>query len=335
MMRERKKKGTLFVVGFLGLALVLSFPAQASAAAVSWTSTSFDVSGDSRLGSIGNYNSYPPYPDPTNNNLGSAPYSTSGGSLPVADGSSLGPVYPFGFCCWDRRYASSNGGVAGNIAGTITMSNNATAYTYNDTGFNSWRSAQGKGTTTFMGDFVSTGTTLDLNFDGTYQFFAFLAQSIGLSAGLQSSIQNLNASLLVEDLTAASTLFNTSIWSAQATGPPCCTTINVSGVPFSGLESIDLTGTLGHTIQVTLFTLANSRAFAGINQFATHTGCCPDRALHPTGASGSAGFEALNLTFTTTGGEAGAGDPVPEPATLLLLGTGLAGLGIIRRRRKI
>jgi hypothetical protein len=35
-----------------------------------------------------------------------------------------------------------------------------------------------------------------------------------------------------------------------------------------------------------------------------------------------------------TGGGSGGGQPVPEPSTFVLVGTGLAGLSLLRRRRK-
>jgi hypothetical protein len=45
------------------------------------------------------------------------------------------------------------------------------------------------------------------------------------------------------------------------------------------------------------------------------------------------GQSVTEVTFTATAGAAGAAGAVPEPSTLLLLGAGVAALGLLRRRK--
>ncbi len=72
---------------------------------------------------------------------------------------------------------------------------------------------------------------------------------------------------------------------------------------------------------VDLFTIQGIDIFGG------------DPSVFPVGVTfNHASTADVTLTPQTSGG--GAGEPLPEPATMLLFGTGLVGLGFMRRRKR-
>ncbi len=66
-----------------------------------------------------------------------------------------------------------------------------------------------------------------------------------------------------------------------------------------------------------------------------HAGSLPYTAFADTSTEGYSALFKMNVTGTSQSGHYGPTDPVPEPATMLLFGTGIVGLaGALKRKRK-
>lgn len=324
------------VFAFVAMAVVFGIPGSAWAVpvSVSWTSNTFTASSDSRLGDISNFTSLsgpaPLFAPPTVPASLQDAQSATGAVLPQAVSTSktlnVGLV--------NERQSFGGASITGSAAGIMTTTNGGFTRARNLSDVTT-HGAEAIGTTIFLGEFTSNGTTLDLTYDGLYNLFAFGANNQGLSLNRQRAFAAISATFLVEDLSASSTLLSNTLVSDSrlqgACGNPCLP-FSVDNAAFSGVRSVDLTGTAGNNIKVTLATATRTVSYAGHESF--------DSSGQQTGADARANFGSPQFgggfNYQLTTGE-GTPDPsgVPEPATLGLFVIGLIGLGTMRRRRKV
>ena len=293
------------------------------AAPITWTSTNFTIGGDSIVGRTHTaYDAGVPY-----NGFRSIEArdtdSTSGATLPLpgpTDSDKFGTAVNIENGLPNQRRASSTGSWIGDPCATITTYNGTGAISANSSLLNQTVKTQGVGTTGFSGQFVSTGTSLDLSFDGIYYLLAF-AQNSALIYSKQRAEVSLSASLTVQDLTTSNTLVTETLFSDSIIQGSYGIT-RKDGETFSGTRSIDLTGTFGNDILVTLQTSASSISYAYRSSY--------DGPYGAAGATATSYFDEVNYAFTSESGV----PIIPEPSTLALFGLGVLCLAGFRCGRR-
>ncbi len=312
------KVNTQRIVAIAGLAVLLSVPSNSWAVPMSvpWASTTFTANADTRLGDISNFASVSTTPVPTSTQHN--PQSATGPALPQTSPASS-VLINNGFV--NERRANVSAGISGSAAGTMTVASGGGS-SAKDRSDVTTHGAAATGTTTFMGEFVSNGTNLDLTFNGDYSLSAFGANNVGGSLGRQYAFAAVQATYLIENLTAVSTLLSDTLLSdsrAQQACPSLCLPARIDNAPFAGARSLDLTGTVGDTIKVTVTSVIRTFSYAGHEQF--------DFSGQDTRGVASASFGSPGFNFSLTTEEA----IIPEPSTLAFAALGLIGLGGCRR----
>lgn len=307
-------------IAVAGMASVLwSATAVAAPVSVVWTTTNIDTSADSRAGDFSQYQSISSNPDvlTTSRDLNQA-----SGAAPTVDTTLSSVVVNGG----STREQSAGGQVTvtGSTGGTMSVANGGGSTANNAIDTTVIHGAQFNGSSTFVGDFVSNGTSLTLDYSGLYSIFAFGAN--GATFSKQRAFAQLSASLLVQDITTATTLLpTTSLVSNTQVQNLCsspCLPFRLDDIAFGNTVAIDLSATSGDVIAITLLTSIVTKSYAG------HSSGDPQQ----TRGVASASFHTFDFAFTTEE----ALNVVPLPAGLPLFGTGLSLMGLFGwlRRRK-